>query len=176
MFQLRAACSLARDCECENDRAASAHLSAAHGTMRRSPRSHPPQGGLAAGRRYRLPGDRAEPSRRPLACPPGQRRPAAVRPSQADPARSRLDARRSRSGRLLRRARGYARLPPPTCPRRARAAVRRNLARAGPPVGTRVLPLQARRSKKTLPLGSMYLGVPDDKVVGKLGSIAGLRV
>ena len=65
---------------------------------------------------YRSPGDRAEPSRRPLACPPAQRRPAAVRP-QADSAGPRLDARRPRSGRLLRRARGYVGLPPPTGPR-----------------------------------------------------------
>jgi hypothetical protein len=106
-------------------------------------------------RRYRSPGDRAEPSRRPLACPPGQRRPAAVRRPQADSTRPRLDARRPRSCRLLRSARGHAGLPPPTGPRRTRAAGRRNLARSWPPVGTRVLPLQARRSRKTWPLGSM---------------------
>lgn len=52
--------------------------------------------------------DCAEPSRRSLECPPGQRPPAAVRCPQADSAGQRLDARRSGSGRLLRRARGYS--------------------------------------------------------------------
>jgi hypothetical protein len=106
-----------------------------------------------AARRYRSPRDRAEPSRRPLACPPGQRRPAAVRRPQADSGRPRLDACRPRSDRLLRRARDDARLPRPADPRRARAAGRRNLARSGLLAGARVLPLQARRSENSWPLG-----------------------